>query len=293
MIVVTTPTGTIGSQLVPHLLTAGEHLRVIARDPAKLARDMRETVEVVQGSIDDPAVLNQAFAGARALFWLVPLPFHADDVNEYYLRFARPAADAIKAQGVQRVVAVSGLYAHSMGRKAGMASVSSVMERLLESTGAACRALWCASFMENLLQQVPSIAQQGVFFGPALPDQKRPLVATRDIAATAAKLLLDESWTGQGGVAVLGPEDLSHNDMAEIMSDIVGMPIRFQRISADTAKAQLMQAGASAAVAQWLGDMYATAAEDSQGSVPRTPENTTPTSFRQWCEVVLKPAIQH
>ena len=24
---------------------------------------------------------------------------------------------------------------------------------------------------------------------------------------------------------------------------------------------------------------------------PRTPENTTPTSFRQWCEEVLKPAV--
>jgi hypothetical protein len=24
---------------------------------------------------------------------------------------------------------------------------------------------------------------------------------------------------------------------------------------------------------------------------PRTPESTTPTSFRQWCEEVLKPAV--
>jgi hypothetical protein len=24
---------------------------------------------------------------------------------------------------------------------------------------------------------------------------------------------------------------------------------------------------------------------------PRTPENTTPTSFRWWCEQVLKPAV--
>jgi uncharacterized protein YbjT (DUF2867 family) len=293
MIVVTAPTGSIGAQLVPHLLAAGERPRLITRDPAKLAPALRETVEVVQGSLDDPAVLTQALAGAQSLFLLVPFPFHAEDITAYYLRFLRPAADAVTAQGVQHVVAVSGLYAHSQGRTAGMASVASVMDHLLGGTGAAYRALWCASFMENLLQQVPSLARHGVFFGPALPDQKRPLVATRDIAATAAHLLLDASWTGQGGVAVLGPEDLSHSEMADIMTAVLGTPIRFQQMSADAATAQLLQAGASEAVAHLLREMYAAAADDPHGSVPRTPENTTPTSFRQWCADVLKPAIQH
>lgn len=36
MIVVTTPTGNIGRHVVRHLLDAGETVRVIARDPAKL-----------------------------------------------------------------------------------------------------------------------------------------------------------------------------------------------------------------------------------------------------------------
>ena len=57
-------------------------------------------------------------------------------------------------------------------------------------------------------------------------------------------------------------------------------------------KAQLVQAGGSATVAQWLVEMQAEAAKDPHGSVPRTPENTTPTSFRQWCEEVLKPAFE-
>ncbi len=37
VVVVTTPTGNIGSQVVPHLLAANEALRVVVRDPAKLA----------------------------------------------------------------------------------------------------------------------------------------------------------------------------------------------------------------------------------------------------------------
>jgi nucleoside-diphosphate-sugar epimerase len=60
MIVVTTPTGQIGSKLVPHLLTAGEAVRVIVRDPSKLAPDIRERVEIVTGSLDDEAVFQSA-----------------------------------------------------------------------------------------------------------------------------------------------------------------------------------------------------------------------------------------
>jgi uncharacterized protein YbjT (DUF2867 family) len=55
-------------------------------------------------------------------------------------------------------------------------------------------------------------------------------VAAREIALSGAKLLLDRSWTDQGGLAVPGPEDLSFDDMAAIMTDVIGKPIRFQSI---------------------------------------------------------------
>lgn len=180
----------------------------------------------------------------------------------------------------------------ALARTAGPGLAVREAEESLARTGAEYRALWCASFMENLLQQGVSIARQGVFYGPARPDLKGPLVAARDIAAMAARLLLDESWTGQGGVAVMGPEDLSHDDMAAIMSEVLGTPIRFQQVPPDAVTAQFLQAGASAAVAAWLVGMYTVADQDPHGSVARTPENTTPTSFRQWCQDVLGPAVR-
>ena len=42
-----------------------------------------------------------------------------------------------------------------------------------------------------------------------------------------------------------GPEDLSSNDIACIMSEVLGKPIRFQQIPPDNYKSQLMQNGAS------------------------------------------------
>ena len=84
MIVITTPTGKIGSQLVPLLLAAGEKVRVISRDPTRLLFDIQGKVEVVRGSADDPAVLNKAFAGAKSLFWVLPPPFRAAaNLREY------------------------------------------------------------------------------------------------------------------------------------------------------------------------------------------------------------------
>ena len=290
MIVVTTPTGHIGSQLVPHLLAAGAPVRVIARKPEKLSAEIQSRVEVVQGSTDDIKVLSHALRDADALFWVVPPPFQHTDLNAYMLHFTKPVCEAITAKSVKRVVAVS-----SLGRglaKSALLLPAFAMDEMIERTGVSYRALWCPGFMENILGQIQPIKHQGTFFGLYRPDVKTPLVATRDIAASAARLLLDETWTGQGGLAVLGPEDLSCNDMAYIMGEVLGKPFRYQQIPPDNYKAQLMQNGASEAMAQGLVDMAAEVNEHGiHNAEPRTPENTTPTTFRAWCDQVLKPSV--
>lgn len=290
MIIVTTPTGHIGSHLVRDLLDAGERVRVIARDPLKLSEETRLKAEVVQGSIDDETVMMRALEGADSLFLVVPPSFATKDVTEYYLRFTRPSCRAMKARGVKRVVSVSGI-----GRKAavpaGVVTSAFAKDEEIERTGVDFRALWCPGFMENMLREVNSLKHQGVFFGPSRADVKAPYVATRDIAASAARLLRDRSWSGQGGLAVLGPEDLSLNDMAAIMTDVLGKPIRFQSVPRQAYKEQLMKFGASEEFAESLLEMFDAKNNGIDSSEPRTPENTTPTSFRQWCEEVLKPAV--
>ena len=290
MIVVTKPTGHIGSQVVKPLLDVGVSVRVIGRDPARLAPEVHDKVEIVQGSHDDESVLLRAFQGAESLFWVVPPSFTTNDVKEYYLQFTRPACRAIENQGVRRVVAVSAL-GRGLALDAGVVTDSFAKDEEIERTGVDFRALWCPGFMENMLMQLEPLKHQGMFFLPNRPDVKTPQVATRDIAASGAKLLLDRSWTGQGGLAVLGPENLSLNDMAAILTEVLGKPIRYQQIPGEAYKAQLMQHGASEHFAQRLVDMHAAKDNGLDNAEPRTAENTTPTSFRQWCEEVLKPAF--
>jgi uncharacterized protein YbjT (DUF2867 family) len=290
MIVITTPTGQIGSQVLGNVLDSGEPVRVIARDPSRLPPRARERVEVVPGSHGDSDVVDRAFAGADAVFWLVPPDFQADSVEAAYLDFTRPACDAMKRHEVSRVVGVSAL-GRGVAGNAGMVSASLAMDDLIASTGVSYRALTMPSFMDNLLNQVEPIRNQGVFFSPISGDRKLPACATRDIAAAAARLLLDDSWSGQGSVPVLGPKDLSANDMARIMSEVLGKPVRFQQIPADAYKATLTGHGMSEAMAQAMVDMMVAKNEGLDNAEPRTPRSTTPTSFRQWCEEVLKPAV--
>jgi len=292
MIVVTTPTGLIGHQVVHNLLDSDEPIRVIARDPSRLPAQTRERVEVVQGSHGDLDVVTRAFVGADSVFWLVPPDPHAESVEAAYVGFSRPACDAFKNQGVKRVVGVSALGRGTpWAASAGLVTASLAMDDLIASTGVSYRALTMPSFMDNLLRQVESIKNQGMFSLPISGDLKQPSCATRDIASTAAKLLLDHSWSGVSSVPVLGPEDLSYNDMAQIMSEVLGKPVRFQEITRETFKARLLSRGMSEAMAQGNLDMWIAYNQGLDSAKPRTPESTTPTSFRQWCEEVLGPAV--
>jgi uncharacterized protein YbjT (DUF2867 family) len=167
------------------------------------------------------------------------------------------------------------------------------MDDLIASTGAAFRALSMPTFMDNLLHQAHVIKNQGMYADAITADLKLPTVATRDIAAVAARLLLDDTWTGQDSVPVLGPEDLSNNDMAAIISEVLGTTVRFQQVPGQADKDQFTGFGMSDAMAQGMLDMMMAKDHGLDSGVTRTPQNAidTPTTFRQWCEDTLRPAV--
>jgi uncharacterized protein YbjT (DUF2867 family) len=289
VIVICAPTGLIGGQVLGHVLDGGRPVRVIARDPARLAPQVRERVEVVQGSLTDVDVVAAAFAGADSAFWLVPPNPQAESVEGHLLDFTRPLCSAITSQGVSRLVYVTGLG--EVTRSAAPGPAQPAVAELIAGTGVSYRALACPAFMDNLLQQLEPIRSQGMFCYPISGDRKLPACATRDIATVAATLLSDDSWSGQDSVPVLGPEDLSYDDMARIMSEVLGRPIRYQQVPGQTFGATLVRHGMSEAWAQRLVDRMARVDQGLYNAEPRTPQSTTPTSFRQWCEGVLKPAV--
>jgi uncharacterized protein YbjT (DUF2867 family) len=292
MIVITTPAGQIGRQVLGNLLQSGEQLRVIARDRSQLPAEVRGDLDIVEGSHGDAAVVDKAFAGADAVFWLVPLDPRAPSVDAAFAGFTRPAVEAFHRHGVGRVVGVSMLGRGTpWAAQAGFVTGSLAMDDLIAASGVAYRALTNPYFMEDTARQAESIKDQGLFTSPIAGDRKLPAVATRDIAAAAARLLLDARWSGAGEVPLLGPEDLSYNDMAQIMSQVLGKDVRFQQITFEAYKDRFTRLGTSDAMAQGYTDMARAKNQGLDNAVQRTPENSTPTSFRQWCEEVLKPTV--
>ena len=292
MIVLTTPTGLIGHQVLDRLLDRGQPLRVIARKPSALPARVRERVDVIEGSHGDAAVADRAFAGADAVFWLTPPDPRAPSVDAAFVGFTRPAAEAFTRHRIKRVVGVSALGRGTpWAAHAGYVAGSLAMDDLIASTGVAYRALTNPSFMDNIVRQAEAIKNQGLFFSPINGDRKLPAVASRDTAAAASRLLLDQSWGGVDEVPLLGTEDISFNDMAQIISDVLRREVRFQQTTFEAYKNRFVGFGMSDAMAQGMTDMAAAKNNGLDNAIQRTPENTTPTTFREWCEQVLKPAV--
>ncbi|MFB6821277.1 NAD(P)H-binding protein [Streptomyces virginiae] len=295
MIVITAPTGNIGSHLLSLLLDSapvpGEALRVVVRDPARLSDVVRDRVEVITGSHGDAEVVDRAFEGADAVFWLVP-PDASLTPEDAYLGFTRPAAKALVAHGVGHVVGVSALgRGTSLAHRAGLVTASLAMDDLIAGTGVTYRALACPSFFENLLDDAGTLRETGVFTDAIDADLKAPRVAVADIAAVAADLLRDRSWAGKDSVPVLGPEDLSPADLARVMTEQFGRPVRYVQQPLDELHSDLLGHRLDEAFARGVVDMKRAKNEGLDAGVTRTPATGSPTRFQDWCARTLAPEV--
>lgn len=291
MIVITTPTGRIGRRVLERVLEAEVPVRVVVRDPARLDDEVRGRVEVVPGAHDDVEVLSKAFAGADTLFWVVPPNPRAESAAGHYRSFTEAACRAITDQQVGRVVAVSSL-GRDYPEDAGLLTPAYLMDELLERTGVDYRALRMPFFMENLLNQVESIHGQGVFAQANAAERPLATVATRDVAEVAAGLLLDRGWSGQDDVPVIGPDALSPTEMATVIAQVLARPVRFHQVRPDDYKATMLGFGMTDAWAQGLVDMAVAQNNGVYDAELRTAPSVARTSFQQWCEEELRPAVQ-
>ncbi|WP_327308849.1 NAD(P)H-binding protein [Streptomyces sp. NBC_01298] len=289
MIVITAPTGRIGHQVLGALAQGDHPVRVIARDPSRLDPAVHERVAVVRGSHNDPEVLAEAFEGADSVLWLVPPDPRAEDALAHYLDFTRPACEAFETSGVERVVGITSL-GRAYGRPAGLLSPAFAMDRLIEDTGVDYRALAMPFFMENLLSQAAAIAEGGFLTANAV-DRPLATVATRDIAEAAVGLLLDGSWSGQDEIPLISGDALTPSDMARIMSEVLERPVRARQTDLDTYRTTMAGYGMSDAWARGLAEMAAAQNDGIYDADHANPGRPAPTTFRQWCVEVLKPAV--
>ncbi len=288
-LVITAPTGNIGSSLVNQLLAADADLTLLVRNPDKLDASVRSRVKVEQGELQDAAFMQRATQGCEALFLLSPPNFTAPDVHAYYKSISDAATHAIQTNNIAHVVYISS--GGGGDTNAGLVSETFRIEDALNATDANVLSLRCGSFMENFLMNMPTLREPGAFYGLYRPGLPVPYVATRDIAAVAARHLLNRTWQGKSFVAVQGAEDLTPDQAAQTLGEVIGKTIQYVQVPAEPMRQTFLQMGASPAIVDGYIEMLEAFDRGIYGAEPRTAETTTPTTLRQWAEEVLKPAF--
>jgi uncharacterized protein YbjT (DUF2867 family) len=284
-IVVTTPTGNVGSRVTRLLLQAGVRPTLLLRDPSKLADETRALVDAVQGDQYNPDDVLRATEGADALFWVNPPVFDEDPVAAY-ARAGSHAARAIREHGISQTVFQSSVGAekrHGAGEIDGLART----EELLDETGASVLHLRCGFFFTNLLLD-PGALQEGVVRVVVPVDAPMPWVDPRDIGDVAAARLLATDWSGRHVQAVHGPEDLTYEQATSIVSRATGRPLRAEQIPDDDMRAALRAAGLGDAVVEAVLGMSTGLRANFTPEDPRTILTTTPTTLAAWAHEHLR-----
>lgn len=127
-------TGYIGGRLVPRLLAGGYDVRVLARDPARVAAfAWGDRVEVVGGDATDASAAAHACAGVDVLYYLVHSMAAGARFADADRRAAETIAHAARGAGVSRIVYLGGLHPDDVALSPHLRSRVEVGEVLLTS----------------------------------------------------------------------------------------------------------------------------------------------------------------
>ena len=232
MITVFGATGTTGAPLVEALLAKGAKVRAVTSNPAKAEGLAARGCEVSVGAYADRVALERACAGAERIYLVTPA--HRD-----MRRWKANAIDAAKAAGVRHVVLATGLGASPKARLT-FGMWHSETQELLKESGLAWTFVQPTYFMQNLLWHAESIARDGVYHD----DLGGPVawIDARDIAHVAAEALTDEGHEGKA-YGLTGPEALTGDDIAALLSEATGRTVTCAPLPPDRAKAGMIANG--------------------------------------------------
>lgn len=244
MIVVTGANGTLGRLVVEQVLAElpAARVAVSVRDPAG-ARDLADRgVRVRRGDFTDPASLDAAFEGAEQVLVLSGSTLGGAGVAQH-----RAAIDAAVRAGASRV-----LYTAHHGARHDSTFAPALdhaaTEDLLASSGVPWTSLrngFYASSLEMLLGRGPGAGEL------RLPADGPVAWTTReDLAAAAARLLVDGA--PDGPVPLTGPAAIDLEEVAGIVSGVVGHRVRRVVVEPGEYRDALVASGVPAPAADLL-----------------------------------------
>ncbi|MGA8531575.1 MAG: NAD(P)H-binding protein, partial [Acidobacteriaceae bacterium] len=230
MFAITGVTGKVGGAVARNLLAQGQKVRAVVRNAEKGRFWSAQGCDIAVASVEDPVSLTKAFEGTEGVFLMTPPDYDPEPGFPRTHEAAAAIFHAIETTRPGRIVLLSTVGAHVA--ELNLLNNSKITEEMLHTTSAPIAFLRAAWFMENAAWDVEA-ARKGVIPGFLQPlDHRIPMVATRDIARTAAELL-NETWTGVRVVELEGPSRYSANDVAAAFSTVLKHPVRADAVPRD------------------------------------------------------------
>lgn len=292
-IAVTTPTGHVGSAVADLLLESGDEISVklLGRRPEPLRSFVEKGAQISIGAQDDPDYLIKATQDVDALLWVTPPGYGSDNVRAFQNRLGKAAATAIRKNQIPRVVNISSIGAQFVSGAGPICGLHDV-ESWLDDAASNVTHLRPGFFFENLLWQIDSIRNWGRISLPISGSRRYPMIATRDIAHVAVERLLDPTWTGHVVRELHGSAELSFDEVARILTDILGRKIVYIKCDREDARQHMLDSAMSENAADLMLEMYdAVEMEQLRPIQRRTTETTTTTTLAKFAYEVMLPMI--
>lgn len=282
MYVITGATGNIGGKIAENLLAKGKKVRVIGRSSERLKPLVDRGAEPAMGRLEGSRFLTEAFRGAEAVFAMIPQNLQSENYLGYQAVVGESICSALKNSGVKYVVNLSSQGVQLTEKTGPILGLRGQEERLNRLEGIHVLHLRPTSFMENVLNNIPIIKDMGINGSPTKADLKLPSIATKDIANVATQHLLKLDFEGKSVLDLLGERDISMNEMTQILGKAIGIEnLPYVQFSYEDAEKGMIESGISADVARLYIEMEK-GFNEIVLNVPRTKENTTPTSFEEF-----------
>jgi uncharacterized protein YbjT (DUF2867 family) len=273
-------TGKVGQRLVPLLIEAEARPTVFVRDVDAARTLYGDRVDYVQGDLADPESVDAAMVGQDTVYLAV-------GQTDEQVVLEKNAIDAAVRAGVNRIVKISAMTA-GHGPIEGpnpFARWHAEIEQHLAEAPLTATILRPNMFDDNLLGSAPQIAAGQLYSTSG--EGRTAWVHPRDIAELAAVALLDDSTAGKV-YEVTGPEAITHDELAERFTSILGKPVQHIAIDDDSFRGALGSAGLPGWVVDAFVEMNARTVRDGlAGTVSEDIPNVLgrpATSIDAWIE---------
>lgn len=281
MYVVTGATGHTGNVVAKALLAKGQEVRVVGRNVDLLKTLVAQGAEPFTADLTDTATATKAFAGATAVYVMMPPNIASPDFRAFQNRVTDAIVAALRNAGVTHVVTLSSIGADKSEKTGPVVGLHYLEQQLNAIDSLSVLHLRAGYFMENTLAQIGIIRATGMTVGPLRPELKLPMIATKDIGEAAADALLRLDFRQKQARELLGQRDISMTEVAQIIGKAIGKrELRYTQAPDEQVRPALVQLGMSPNVADLLLEMSAALNSGYMRALePRSAQNTTPTSY--------------